>query len=146
MLILLDDKLPDDSNSIPSYLNDSSDSEEEPDKFTYKWISPQSTNDRTISTCEMLKQKWFDSLLIKASLNETAPYIYSDQMINSDEHLFHCKSYLETLKRLNKTYPAQKLVWPYISIRRSGILIGNTDYYPHLLYMPAICNMIEVTY
>lgn len=38
----------------------------------------------------------------------------------------------------------QLYIWPYITNGQSVILIGQTEYYPHLVYLPAICDNIKV--
>lgn len=52
----------------------------------------------------------------------------------------------EALTRLGKVYPIQKSVWPHILNEQSVILVGSTDYYPHLVYLPPICDMIKVMF
>lgn len=55
-----------------------------------------------------------------------------------------CKAADEAFARLDKAYPIQKTVWPFIWNKISTILIGCTEFYPQLLYLPVVCGLIQV--
>lgn len=133
------------TSKVPSYLLESSDTEDEPELYEYKYSGHKTTQNRSNAAQNAWKKQCFDALLENATLTECEPFLYSEQiMIEPDKRLVNCAEYNESLQRLNKEYPVQEKIWPHISMGRSAILIGNTDFYPHLLYMPAICNMVKV--
>lgn len=86
------------------------------------------------------RHQTMEMLLLDAKLCEQEP-ITNCQPVTQTPHELH----EEILIDLNKVYPIQKAVWPHISNNRSIILIGmHSNYYPHLLYLPAICDQIKV--
>lgn len=127
-----------------SYLLENSDTEDEPEQYEYKW-SKEVEKERSINASNAIKRKMIDNLLRMATLMKKEPFVYSKLINEPDDNLPYCTSYIDTLKELDKMYPAQKTIWPYINSGRSSILIGNTYFYPHLLYLPPILNMIKVT-
>ena len=129
---------------VPAYLLEDSATEDEPEQYEYEW-SPKVEKERTIGVQNALKKHLIGSLLQNATLTSEEPYVYSEHKIDPDAQLAYCVPYIEELKRLNKVYPVQATVWPYIKSGRSAVLIGNTDFYPHLLYMPPILNLIMVS-
>lgn len=114
------------------------DSEEDPNANQYKF---EDTVKRDEEVNLSVTQQMIETLLKDAKLCEKEPITYC---INQIDDPASCKVADESLIRLNKIYPVQKCVWPHISSKRSAILIGNTEYYPHLLYLPAVCDLIKV--
>lgn len=131
------------SNSeIPSYYLEDSESEDDGKQYEYQW-SPEKEKERQIDASNALKKQMIDALLKDAVLSANEPFTFCHEPNDILNELF-CEDYFESLKEHNKLYPAQPLVWRYISIATSTILIGNTEYYPHLLYLPPIISMIRV--
>lgn len=115
-------------------------SEEDPDanQYTFEEIVKR---DEEVNIS--IRQQMIDTLLKDAKLYEKEPIT---NCINPFDSQATCEVANEYLTRLNKIYPIQKSVWPHILNEKSAILIGNTNYYPHLLYLPAICDLIKVIY
>lgn len=136
----------DDSIVVPSYLLEDSATEDEPEQYEYEW-SPKVEKQRMSDVQNALKKQVIHSLLQNATLTNEEPYVYSELKCDDrpDGQLSYCASYAEELKQLDKVYPIQATVWPYIKSGRSSILIGDTDFYPHLLYMPPILNLVMVS-
>lgn len=88
-----------------------------------------------------IPQQMIETLLKNAELYAKEPITNG---IDAPGTTVACKMANETLTRLSKVYPIQKSVWPHILNKRSVVLVGNTDYYPHLVYLPPICDMIKV--
>lgn len=129
---------------VHSYLLENSDTEDEPEQFEYEW-SEEIELKRSLDAASSLKKKMINYLLQRATLSETKPFVYSAVEFKPDERLQYCESFIDALNDHNKLYPVQETIWPYIRLGRPSILIGKTDFYPHLLYLPPILNMIEVT-
>lgn len=130
------------ASAVPSYLLEDSATESDPDQYEYKW-SENVSKQRAVEASTGLKTILINTLLKDATLTKTTPYVYSYQW----SHLYRstiCHQYMEALTRLTKVYPIQNAVWPYILQGRSTFLIGKTDYYPHLLYLPALVTLIKV--
>lgn len=88
-----------------------------------------------------LRKQMIGTLLSDAKLYEGEPITNCTKQVDSQ---VPCEIADGNLKALNKIHPIQKSVWPHILNKKSAILMGNTDYYPHLLYLPVICDMIKV--
>lgn len=116
-------------------------SEDEPDANTYKYEDSKKRDEEYDIS---IRRRMIESILESAKLCEHLPI--TNCFDQSNEFQISCEIGDETLTRLNQIYPIQKLVWPHILNKRSTILIGNTDYYPHLLYLPAVCDLIKVIY
>lgn len=114
------------------------DSEEDPNANQYKF---EDTVKRDEEVKLSVRQQMIETLLKDAKLHEKEPIT---NCLNEIDEQASCAVADESLKRLNKIYPVQKSVWPHILSKRSAILIGNTEYYPHLLYLPALCDLIKV--
>lgn len=91
-----------------------------------------------------LRQKHVESLLENAKIYTKEPI--TSHIDHQLDGMVSCDLADDTLTRLDKVYPIQKSVWPHILSRRSVILVGNTDFYPHLMYLPPICDMIKVIF
>lgn len=128
------------SSDIPSYLikQYGYGSEEDPDANQYAY---EDIVKRDEEVAVSVRQQMIETLLKDAKLCEKEPITNGNNQFDSQAT---CKVAEESLTRLNKIYPIQKSVWPHILNKKSAILIGNTDYYPHLLYLPAICDLIKV--
>lgn len=129
---------------VPSYMMEDSATEDEPEQYEYEW-SPKVEKERMIGVQNALRKQLIGRLLQNATLTSEKPYVYSERTCEPDDSLPYCVSYVEELKRLNKVFPVQATVWPYINSGRTSILIGNTDFYPHLLYLPPILNLVMVS-
>lgn len=129
-------------SSIPSYLiKNGYASEADPDANKFKF---EDTKKRDVEVQIELRQKLVESLLENAKLCTKEPITsHSDHQLDG---MVSCELADDTLTRLDKVYPIQKSVWPHILSRRSVILVGNTDFYPHLMYLPPICDMIKVMF
>lgn len=115
-------------------------SEEDPDANQYAFEdSAKRADEVNIS----VRQQMIETLLKDANLYENEP---TTNCYNQFDNLASCEVADENLTRLNKIYPIQKAVWPHILNRKSAILVGNTDYYPHLLYLPPVCHLIKVIF
>lgn len=126
-------------SSIPSYMIKAGyDSEEDSNANQYRFEDVVK-RDKEVKLSVM--QQMIETILKDAKLSEKEPISNGIDQINSEAS---CAVADESLKRLNKIYPAQQLAWPHILSKRSTILVGNTDYYPHLLYLPAVCELIKV--
>lgn len=128
-------------SEIPSYLvkQYGYGSEEDPDAHQ---CTPEEFVKRDEEVNISVRQQMIERLLMNAKLYEKEPITsHNDQ---SDQGKVSCKVADETLTRLNQVNPIQKSVWPHILNNRSVILIGNTDYYPHLLYLPPVCELVKV--
>lgn len=92
------------------------------------------------------KRELIETLLKDAKLSDNEPIsYYTGDAANLRKDQVSCKVADDHLMRLNKTYPIQTSVWQHIFNESSTILIGsNIDYYPHLLYLPPICDLIQV--
>lgn len=90
-----------------------------------------------------ITQSWIENILQNAELYAKEPITNN---IDPPAAQLSCKVNDQILNRLNKVYPMQKSVWPFILNKQSVILIGNTDYYPHLVYLPAICDLLKVIF
>ncbi|XP_055296420.1 putative ATP-dependent RNA helicase TDRD12 [Sitodiplosis mosellana] len=132
-----------DSCDVNSYLYENSETEDEPEQYEYEW-SQRIEKERSINAENNLKSVMIEHLLRNATLSEQEPYVYSEQKNDPDKNLPYSASYSKALKRLNKEYPVQGIIWPYLKSGRSSILIGNTDFYPHLLYLPPIFNLVKM--
>lgn len=121
-------------------IRDLADSEEDPDENQY---NEEAFKKRDEETNILIRQQMLDMLLKDAKLCENEPITNFTDQFNSQASSEIAN---ETLIRLNKIYPIQKLAWPHILNGKSAILLGNTDYYPHLLYLPALCHLIEVIF
>lgn len=128
-------------SEIPAYMLQDSESEDDGKQYEYQW-SPEKERERSIEASQVLKTQMIEALLKDAALPTREPFTFCRPDNISSELL--CEDYLETLLQHNKLYPAQGSVWEYIAIATPTILIGNTDYYPHLLYLPPIISMIRV--
>lgn len=117
------------------------DSEDEPDAYQATF---EELHQRDDEIKRFKHQQMIEALLENAKLAETEPIKnFIDQ---SDGRQVSCKVADDHLVRLKKTYPMQKSVWPHILNGKSIILIGNTDYYPHLVYLPPVCDLIKVKF
>lgn len=96
---------------------------------------------RTEEVNVSIPQQMIETLLKNAYVYAKEPIVNA---IDAPGATASCKVADETLTRLRKVYPIQKSVWPHILNKRSVVLVGNTDYYPHLVYLPPICDMIKV--
>lgn len=130
---------------VHSYLLANSETEDEPEQYEYEW-SPKIEKERAANVDNALKRQKIEPLLKNATLTEREPYVYSDLKNDPDNNLPYCTAYCDTLKQFNKMYPVQEMVWPYIRSGRSSILVGKTEFYPHLLYMPPILNLVKVSF
>lgn len=119
-------------------IKDAYGSEEDPDANQYAY-EDFAKRDEEVNIS--VRQQMIDTLLKDAKLYEIEPIT---NCINQFDSQASCDVVDENLKRLNKIYPIQKSVWPHILNKRSVVLVGNTDYYPHLVYLPPICDMIKV--
>lgn len=89
-------------------------------------------------------QTVIDKLLENAKLSDKEPITNrSDGLMQFDMHAC-CKTADEAFARQGKTFPIQQIVWPFIRNKTSTILIGNTEFYPQLLYLPVVCGLIQV--
>lgn len=88
-------------------------------------------------------QNLTENLLEDARLYVKVPFTNKSGSLNT---LASCNDFyaIKELTRLNKIFPIQKTVWPYILNGDSSILIGNTQCYPQLLYLPIVCGLIKV--
>lgn len=132
-------------SNIPSYMCENSETESEPEQYAYKW-SERVEEERSNSAINAIKRQMMDSLLQNATLAENVQFLYGDQTKEPVDQLIDCEGYIETLQRLNKLYSVQNIIWPFILQGQTTILLGNTDYYPHLLYMPPILSLIKVVH
>lgn len=125
--------------SIDSYLIKAGhDSEEDVNANQYKFEDSAKRGEEVNTS---LRQQMIGTLLNDAKLYEGEPITNCTKQVDSP---VSCEIADGNLKALNKIYPIQKSVWPHIFNKKSAILMGNTDYYPHLLYLPVICDMIKV--
>lgn len=116
------------------------DSEEDPNANQYKFEDSVKRDEEVNFS---LRQQMIATLLKDANLYGSEPITNCKKQIDAQ---VSCAVADESLNSLKKIYPIQRSVWPHILKKRSAILIGNTDYYPHLLYLPAICELINVKY
>lgn len=130
-------------SQVHSYLMETSETEEEPEQYEYKWTKELELK-RSIDATNALKKKMINYLLQRANLSEIEPFVYSAVKFDPDERLQYCVSFTDALNDHKKLYPVQKTIWPYIKLGRPTILIGKTDFYPHLLYLPPILNLVKV--
>lgn len=128
---------------VHSYLLENSETEDEPEQFEYKWTKEIELK-RSLDAANSLKKKIINHLLQRATLYKIEPFVYSTVKFEPDERLQYCESFIEALNDHNKLYPVQEIIWPYIKSGRPSILIGKTDFYPHLLYLPPILNLVKV--
>lgn len=116
-------------------------SEEDPDAHQYTQIEfLRREHEVQLS----IRQQMIETLLKNATLSEKEPI--TNQIDEPDQSMVSCGIAVESLIRLDKIYPIQKSVWPHILNKRSVILLGNTDFYPHLLYLPPVCDLIKVIF
>lgn len=128
---------------VPSYLYDSADSEEEPEKYQY---TEEGFEKRDREVMLSIQQTKTDKLLSDAKLYDNEPITNINIGSEPTEPLVTCELADKALARSNKVYPIQRTVWPHILRGSSAILVGDTEYYPHLLYLPAVCGLIEVRF
>lgn len=120
---------------MPSYLWEPSDSE--PDADQYQEFIGEVEKGRNVGL-EELKQQAIKGLLHDAKLFDSEP------ITNNNEKFDRIESCKVADHTLDKMYPIQNYVWPHILNNESAILIGDTEFYAHLLYLPAICGFVEV--
>lgn len=131
------------SSDIPSYLvkEYGYGSEEDPDAHQYTYNEFVKRGDEVNVS---IRQQMIETLLKNATLYEKEPI--TNQIDQPNQSMVSCKVADECLSRLKKIYPMQKSVWSHILSKRSVILLGNTDYYPQLLYLPPVCDLIKVIF
>lgn len=88
-----------------------------------------------------IRHQMIERLLQNAKLFEKEPITNRN---DESDSMILAEMPEETLKLFNKKHPIQKSVWSEILNKKSVILVGCTDYYPHLIYLPPICGMIKV--
>lgn len=130
-------------SDLPSYLYEDSATEEEPEQYEH---TAAELEQRRQQTRIMVRNEIFNSLLKNATLPNEKPFTYSKKPIPPEDEPYFYKELNEQLIRHKKMFPIQNEVWPYISVGRSTVLIGNTTYYPRLLYLPPICDAIKVVF
>lgn len=118
-----------------------SDSEEEPELYEY---SAEKYDEMEKKTDDNIMKIRLQHLLKDAKLSEREPTTYSINPIEPFEQPASCDFIDEVLSRPNESYSLPRTVRPYITNGRSIILIGEADFYPHLLYLPPICAVVEV--
>ncbi|XP_031625285.1 uncharacterized protein LOC116341975 [Contarinia nasturtii] len=128
-------------SAIPSYLYADSATESEPEQYEFQF-SANIDKQRSIDAANELRFKFMNFLLENATLAPVQHYVDSYEFLNSHDRSTVCKEYRDILEQLNKV-TVQRSIWPYILQDRTTILIGNTDYYPHLLYLPALITLIK---
>lgn len=133
------------TSAVPSYLYESSGTEVDPNQYEYKWSS-EIERERSFDAGIAVKNQMIENLLRNATLTEQDTYVYSKDPKNPDKYLSYCMQYSYALKNHQKMYPVQGAVWPYLKSGHSSILIGNTDFYPHLLYLPPIFDLVQASY
>lgn len=122
---------------------DPNESEDEPEKHQY---TEEEFKNREVLAKISVQQNMTDHLLMNAKLFDEEPFTKVIDNFEPSDGLISCETADKSFARLNKSYPIQKKVWPYISNGCSTILVGDTEFYPHLLYLPIVCGQIEVIF
>lgn len=127
---------------VYSYLYEDSATEEEPEQYEYSY---DDSLERSLKANKSFRLQVIESLLKDARIfTENEPCVYSKTPLSRSDQLLNCQIANESMHGLIKIDPIQSMVWTSIASGMSAVLIGNTTYYPHLLYLPAICDMIQV--
>lgn len=116
-------------------------SEDEPELYQY---SAEECDGKDKSAAENILRIRLEFLLKDSTLSEREPITYCSNPIEPSEQQASCEFVDGILCGLNKCYPLLKTVRPYITNGRSIILVGEAKFFPHLLYLPPICAMVEV--